>query len=202
MKNHPRHPCLVAALILAGTLSAHEPSSTTPIVAHQHPVYLKATTTYALVEESTKDEITVTWEAMPACPDESLVQTYTVTIKRSQAGKAVYSLWSLGLQGIDTDTEIAIADTRNVLVAESALGTLRGAKASERVTPTGRVPLDPHNAASPQIVNDKQVWLMEFRGTSFTFLVRRHGRPGMTDWSTQVITCDDDRIGHDNTPPI
>lgn len=202
MKTYRLPSCIVAALILAGTLSAHDPLSPTPILSHQHPVYVKAQTTYALVEPNTKDEITVTWEAKPACPDSSLIQEYTVTIKRTQASKAVYSLWSLGLQGFETATVIESIDPSKVQVAESALGSMRAANSREVVTPTGWRMIDSQNPNSARIVDDKHVWLMEFTGDSFTFSVKRHGRPGMTDWSEQVIKCEEDRNGHDNTPPI
>ena len=82
MKNRIITIITVAGLAIAGPLSAHTLGGTTPTMDHAHPVFLSAVKTYQLIAPTKipgiSDQITVTWTAKPACPNNKLVQEYHI----------------------------------------------------------------------------------------------------------------------------
>lgn len=207
MKTKILRPILVAALAIAGTLSAHVVSSRSNAapLPHAELVFDIATTSYTLVDEKSGDTVTVTWRAEPDCPNEKLIQKYTVVVTRTQNVGVVYSLWSLGLQDAEKGAEIEVSSTNGSLqIADSVWHPLSSLplNTTKVISPAGLKALDPYDPSSPNVVNGDQIGLMEFTGTSFTFKVTRYGRPGITTWSKNRAPNCTPANGHDNTPPI
>jgi hypothetical protein len=207
MKKNLHILLVVAGLFSAGSLSAHTvdvfPTGAT-LLRHDHPAFEEVSTLYRLYEDSTHDTITVIWTAKKACPNAAtLVQEYDVTVTRTQSTAATYSLWTLGFQSDDPSviTEVTLKGPGTWQVAESATQTtLRAPNPTEKIAGTGMKKPYP-TMPNYQIVEDTNIWLAQFTGTSFTFTVKRSGRPGETRWSPTVFQCGATANGHDNTPP-